>query len=170
MKTNLISYPNTSRLPNDKYQISVMLTHFFSLQRVLPRRIQQKYFTFIRDKLIQRKSIIMSRAGKICSRNTSTRNFFNFSYKKYRFYFGIYIPCSHHQPAVDLITQKDPCKVPAPFMMSDFRRACVIHQPLFFKKDTYKNIKPLGKLKSNAPPRPPYKKYVYGFYTVYTYF
>ncbi|PKB94283.1 hypothetical protein RhiirA5_439146 [Rhizophagus irregularis] len=36
--------------------------------------------------------------------------------------------------------------------MSDFRRACVIHQPLFFKNDAYKNIKP-RKIKLNAPPR-----------------
>ncbi|PKY57644.1 hypothetical protein RhiirA4_478839 [Rhizophagus irregularis] len=141
MKTTPIKYPNTSKLPNDKYQISVMLTHFFSLQRVLPRRIQQKYFNFIRDKLIDRKSIIMSRAGKVCSRNTSTRNFFNFSYKRYRFYFGIFIPCSHDYFTPGLLLPKGTCNVPAPFMMSDFRRACVIHQPQFFKHNTFQNTK-----------------------------
>ncbi|PKB95270.1 hypothetical protein RhiirA5_437036 [Rhizophagus irregularis] len=36
--------------------------------------------------------------------------------------------------------------------MSDFRHACIIHQPLFFKNDAYKDIKP-RKINSNAPPR-----------------
>ncbi|EXX66250.1 hypothetical protein RirG_125600 [Rhizophagus irregularis DAOM 197198w] len=39
MKMKPISYNNTSLFPNDKYQISCMLTHFFALQRVIPRRI-----------------------------------------------------------------------------------------------------------------------------------
>ncbi|PKC55905.1 hypothetical protein RhiirA1_474831 [Rhizophagus irregularis] len=94
----------------------------------------------------------MSRASKIDSRNTTTKNFFNFSYKRYRFHFGIYIPCSHNHSTPGLILPKGTCQVQTPFMMSDFRRACVIHQPLFFKNDAYKNIKP-RKNKSNAPPR-----------------
>ncbi|CAB4401880.1 unnamed protein product [Rhizophagus irregularis] len=37
--------------------------------------------------------------------------------------------------------------------MSDFRRACVIHQPQFFKNDVYKNIKTRNdKLKTKRPP------------------
>ncbi|CAB5201769.1 unnamed protein product [Rhizophagus irregularis] len=37
--------------------------------------------------------------------------------------------------------------------MSDFRRACVIHQPQFFKNDVYKNIKIHNdKLKTKRPP------------------
>ncbi|UZO13027.1 uncharacterized protein OCT59_004533 [Rhizophagus irregularis] len=86
----------------------------------------------------------MSRASKIDSRNTTTKNFFNFSYKRYHFYFGIYIPCSH-----DYITPGFPgftppktiCKVLTPFIMSDFRRACVLHQPSFFKNDVFIHIK-----------------------------
>uniref|UniRef100_U9UFP4 DUF8211 domain-containing protein n=3 Tax=Rhizophagus irregularis TaxID=588596 RepID=U9UFP4_RHIID len=90
----------------------------------------------------------MSRASKIDSRNTTTKNFFNFSYKRYRFHFGIYIPCSH-----DYITPGFPgfsppktiCKVPTPFIMSDFRRACVLHQPSFFKNDVFIHIKNVKK-------------------------
>ncbi|POG82948.1 hypothetical protein GLOIN_2v1469460 [Rhizophagus irregularis DAOM 181602=DAOM 197198] len=144
MKTTPISYPNTSKLPNDKYQISVMLTHFFSLQRVLPRRIQQKFFNFIQDKLIARKAIIISRACKIDSRNISIKTFFNFTYKRYRFHFGIYTPCSHNHitPGFsDYTPAKSICKVPALFLMSDFRRACVLHQPTFFKNDMFTHIK-----------------------------
>ncbi|PKK78336.1 hypothetical protein RhiirC2_770303 [Rhizophagus irregularis] len=63
MKTKPISYNNTSTIPNAKYQISCMLTHFFSSQRVIPRRIQQKYFYFIRDKLLARQMMILSRAN-----------------------------------------------------------------------------------------------------------
>ncbi|CAB4396612.1 unnamed protein product [Rhizophagus irregularis] len=37
--------------------------------------------------------------------------------------------------------------------MSDFRRACIIHQPQFFKNDVYKNIKTRNdKLKTKYPP------------------
>lgn len=48
-----------------------MLRHFFSLQRVLSRRIQQKYF-------IQRVANIKSHADKDAQRNITTRTFFNF--------------------------------------------------------------------------------------------
>lgn len=64
MNTTPIRYKSTSRFPNYKYRISIMLTHFFSLQKVIPRRIQQKYFNMIRDKLLARISIIKSRAEK----------------------------------------------------------------------------------------------------------
>ncbi|PKK69113.1 hypothetical protein RhiirC2_832594 [Rhizophagus irregularis] len=82
----------------------------------------------------------MSRASKINSRNTSTKNFFNFSYKRYRFHFGIYIPCSydHIIPGFSGYTPpKTICKILAPFIMSDFRRACVLHQPSFFKNNVF---------------------------------
>ncbi|PKC00046.1 hypothetical protein RhiirA5_428774 [Rhizophagus irregularis] len=78
------------------------------------------------------------------SRNTSTKNFFNFSYKRYRFHFGIYIPCSHDHTTPGFSGYTPPktiCNVPAPFMMSDFRRACVLHQSLFFKNDVFTHIK-----------------------------
>ncbi|POG57870.1 hypothetical protein GLOIN_2v1735928, partial [Rhizophagus irregularis DAOM 181602=DAOM 197198] len=95
MKTKPISYNNTSSFPNDKYQISCMLTHFFISQRVLPRRVQDKYFNFLRNKLLDRIKIIKSRATSTAKRNYSTKTFFNFTYKKRHFYFGIYVPCPH---------------------------------------------------------------------------
>ncbi|POG57580.1 hypothetical protein GLOIN_2v1791632 [Rhizophagus irregularis DAOM 181602=DAOM 197198] len=86
----------------------------------------------------------MSRACKIDSHNTSTKTFFNFTYKRYRFHFGIYTPCSHNHitPGFsDYTSAKSICKVPALFLMSDFRRACVLHQPAFFKNDVFTHIK-----------------------------
>ncbi|GBC35465.1 uncharacterized protein OCT59_004753 [Rhizophagus irregularis] len=34
------------------------------------------------------------------------------------------------------------CRIPAPFIMSRDRRACVNHQPQFFKEKIFHNIKP----------------------------
>jgi hypothetical protein len=82
-------YRSTSKNINYKYQISTMITHFFSIQQVLPRRIQTKYFTLIRNILLKRISIITQRRESSNSRNKITRTFFKFSYKKYRFHFGI---------------------------------------------------------------------------------
>lgn len=49
-----IRYKSTSKFPNVKYQIITMLSHFFSLQKVLqkmlPCRIQNKFFNLIRSK------------------------------------------------------------------------------------------------------------------------
>ncbi|EXX76955.1 hypothetical protein RirG_028280 [Rhizophagus irregularis DAOM 197198w] len=118
-----------------------MLTHFFSSQRVIPRRIQQKYFNFIRDKLLARKDIIRSRANSHTSRNIHTRTFFNFTYKKYRFYLGLYIPCHHLSPTPGIGPRPSSCAVPAPFVMSKCRRACVMHQHTFFKSNLYHNIR-----------------------------
>ncbi|CAB4403789.1 unnamed protein product [Rhizophagus irregularis] len=48
MSTIPIRHISTSRLPNFKFQISKQLTHFFSTQRVIPRRLQSKFFVLIR--------------------------------------------------------------------------------------------------------------------------
>ncbi|EXX69481.1 hypothetical protein RirG_095640 [Rhizophagus irregularis DAOM 197198w] len=92
MSTIPIKYHSTSALPNAKYQISKGLQHFFSSQKVIPRRIQKKYFDMIRNKLLDRIMFIKSRESKINNKNTTTKTFFNFSYKRYRFHFGIFIP------------------------------------------------------------------------------
>ncbi|PKK67517.1 hypothetical protein RhiirC2_783404 [Rhizophagus irregularis] len=81
----------------------------------------------------------MSRACKIDSRNTSTKTFFNFTYKRYRFHFRIYTHIT--SGFSDYTPAKSICRVPAPFLMSDFRRACILHQPLFFKNDVFTHIK-----------------------------
>ncbi|PKY59962.1 hypothetical protein RhiirA4_483143 [Rhizophagus irregularis] len=124
MSSNPISYTSTSKLPNAKYQISKGLQHFFSAQRVIPRRIQQKYFGLIRKKLLERIDLIKSREQKKDRRNRSTKTFFNFTYKKYRFHFGIYIPCDH-----DIKSQYSQtiCRVPSPITLSNNRHACGLH-------------------------------------------
>ncbi|PKY49303.1 hypothetical protein RhiirA4_243177 [Rhizophagus irregularis] len=107
---------STSKVPNAKYQI---LQHFFSASK--------KYFNLIRDKLLDRINITRSREQKIDERNYTTKTFFNFSYKRYRFYFGIFIPCNYHikhDLSPDL-TQT--CLVPSPIVMSNFRQGCGLH-------------------------------------------
>ncbi|PKK65673.1 hypothetical protein RhiirC2_754688, partial [Rhizophagus irregularis] len=59
-----INHNSTSQLPNFKFQISKQLTHFFSTQKVIPRRLQEKFFTYIRKKLLERLDFITSRAQK----------------------------------------------------------------------------------------------------------
>src|SRR5581483_1614813 len=49
--------------PNNKFQISKLLTHYFIKQRVIPRRVQSKYFNLVDKKLLERISIIKSRAS-----------------------------------------------------------------------------------------------------------
>ncbi|PKC67298.1 hypothetical protein RhiirA1_458629 [Rhizophagus irregularis] len=131
MSTTPIKYHSTSTLPNAKYQISKGLQHFFSSQRVIPRRIQHKYFNMIRQKLLDRITFIRSRENKINNKNTTTKTFFNFSYKRYRFHFGIFIPCDHIIEAKGLSIPPRRCEVPSPIVMSNNRYGCGLH---FFKK------------------------------------
>ncbi|GBC29186.2 hypothetical protein GLOIN_2v1792013 [Rhizophagus irregularis DAOM 181602=DAOM 197198] len=94
-----------------------MLSHFFNLQKVLPRRIQQKYFNLIRCKLLERIDFIKSRASNESLNNKTTRTFFSFSYKRYRFHFGIYVPCDHfYAPGLSKIASRR--RGPSPFIMS----------------------------------------------------
>ncbi|PKK59009.1 hypothetical protein RhiirC2_850966 [Rhizophagus irregularis] len=131
MSTTPIKYHSTSELPNAKYQISKGLQHFFSSQRVIPRRIQKKYFDMIRQKLLDRITFIKSREHLRNNKNTTTKTFFNFSYKKYRFYFGIFIPCAHMIEAKGLSIPPRACEVPSLIVMSNNRYGCGLH---FFKK------------------------------------
>ncbi|PKK71986.1 hypothetical protein RhiirC2_777744 [Rhizophagus irregularis] len=131
MSTTPIKYHSTSELPSAKYQISKGLLHFFSLQRVIPRRIQKKYFNMIRQKLLDRIMFIKSRENLINNKNTTTKTFFNFSYKRYRFHFGIFIPCAHMIEAKGLPIPPQACEVPSPIVMSNKRYGCGLH---FFKK------------------------------------
>ncbi|GBC40217.2 hypothetical protein GLOIN_2v1828645 [Rhizophagus irregularis DAOM 181602=DAOM 197198] len=152
MQTKPTQYISTSPFPNKKFQISKMLTHFFSLQRVIPRRIQQRYFNLIRHKLLDRFNIIRSRVGSTLlpdnedhphlgsQHNKSSKTFFNFSYKRYRFRFGCYIPC---RCLMTLNKSKDIsfCHVPSPFVMTNDRHACVDHQKEFFRNRLFHFIK-----------------------------
>ncbi|EXX71993.1 hypothetical protein RirG_073580 [Rhizophagus irregularis DAOM 197198w] len=122
-----INHNSTSQLPNFKFQILKQLTHFFSTQKVIPRRLQEKFFTYIRKKLLERLDFIASRAQKKNKNNHMTKTFFNFSYKKYRFYFGIYLPCNHTHTVGPLTNTAATCSIPVPFTMSHYRHACIIH-------------------------------------------
>ncbi|POG59289.1 hypothetical protein GLOIN_2v1885163 [Rhizophagus irregularis DAOM 181602=DAOM 197198] len=99
MSSSPISHNSTSQLPNFKFQISKQLTHFFSTQKVIPRRFQEKFFTLIRKKLLERLDFIVSHAQKKDTNNHMTKTFFNFSYKKYRFYFGKVYKNFQHTPS-----------------------------------------------------------------------
>ncbi|PKY62058.1 hypothetical protein RhiirA4_432255, partial [Rhizophagus irregularis] len=70
-----------------------------------------------------------------------TKTFFNFSYKKYRFYFGIYIPCSFKDKTDNPYTPLL-CTIPSPFIMSHDRCSCINHQKNLAKHHFFKNIKP----------------------------
>ncbi|CAB4415368.1 unnamed protein product [Rhizophagus irregularis] len=127
MSCNPIQHTSTSRLPNIKFQISKLLTHFFSTQKVIPRRLQSKFFELIRKKLLERFDFVKSRAQKNDLTNHMTKTFFNFSYKKYRFYFGIYLPCNHVCTNSPFNTIPQVCTTPVPFTMSKHRSACILH-------------------------------------------
>ncbi|RGB40668.1 hypothetical protein C1646_798457 [Rhizophagus diaphanus] len=124
-----IKYFSTSKLPNHRFQISKCLTHFFLHQRVIPRTIQNKFFNLIRKKLLERLMFLRSREQNISYRFTKT--FFNFSYKRYRFSFGIYIPCDHPNKNFSLDTHN--CLTPCPFVMNYNRHACIRHHHLIVK-------------------------------------
>ncbi|RGB35824.1 hypothetical protein C1646_784766 [Rhizophagus diaphanus] len=127
MSSTPIRYYSTSRLPNCRFQIFKCLTHFFSSQRVIPKRIQDKYFDMLRKKLLDRITFIKSREQNKSQRNHMIKTFFNFSYKKYRFYFGIYKACSHPAHTLRGTNISPLCTSPSPFIMSDERKACIDH-------------------------------------------
>ncbi|EXX71995.1 hypothetical protein RirG_073510 [Rhizophagus irregularis DAOM 197198w] len=127
MSSTPIRYYSTSKLPNHRFQISKCLTHFFLHQRVIPRRIQNKFFNMIRLKLLDRINLIASREGKITCSNNITKTFFNFSYKRYRFHFGIYVACNHLPTKKFPYQKTTPCCIPCPFVRNFNRHACTQH-------------------------------------------
>ncbi|RGB30928.1 hypothetical protein C1646_278135 [Rhizophagus diaphanus] len=127
MSSTPIRYCSTSRLPNCRFQISKCLTHFFSSQRVIPKRIQDKYFNMLRKKLLDRITFIKSRGQNKSQHNHMTKTFFNFSYKKYRFHFGIYKACSHPAHTLRGINISPLCTVPSPFIITNEHKACIDH-------------------------------------------
>lgn len=115
-----LQYPSTCRSPNKKFRTSLMLSHFFKIQKVIPKRVQHKYFNFIRDKLLERSSLIENRATSTTKNNNSTKTFFKFSYKKYRFHFGVLRRCIHHPNEI----------IPTPVMRSRHRATCPFHEKM----------------------------------------
>ncbi|RIA78890.1 hypothetical protein C1645_746269 [Glomus cerebriforme] len=122
------TYFSNSHTLNKKYQISKLLTHFFRSQRVIPKRVQHKYFNFIRKALLLRLTFISNRTDQD-SRNRITKTSLYFTYKKYRFHFGIYVPCK-------FLTNNTPCSVPSPIVLSKNRSGCSDHQKWLYKTDT----------------------------------
>ncbi|GBB99318.1 hypothetical protein RclHR1_34890001 [Rhizophagus clarus] len=120
-------YQSTSKYLNKKFKVSLLLTHFFKLQKVIPKRIQHKYFTFLRDSLYKRLSIIESRYNSTHTNNCSTRTFICFTYKKYRFILGIFIPCCY--PCGFLSSSPDLkdnncCTLPTSIVYSRYNNFC----------------------------------------------
>ncbi|RIA82040.1 hypothetical protein C1645_744078 [Glomus cerebriforme] len=144
-------YFSTSRIMNHKFQISKLLTHFFTIQRVIPNRVQHKYFDKIRNLLISRISHIENRKTKK-QRNRITNTFFNFSYKKYRFHFGIYVLCNH-------MTTQGICPLPSAIVLSNHRTGCVYHQKWSLPPDSSHDIPP--HLKFAAANKQTYNKWKY---------
>lgn len=152
IRSSPISYLSTSKLLNHKFQISNMFTHFFIHQKVIPRRIQRKYFDMIRSCLIERITLLSSRGNSTTTSNRQTKTFFSFTYKKYRFAFSIYTPCNHHYDTalnnswvfkcstthLDNIESyykeehTSLCLVPSPIILSSQHRACAMHQNILF--------------------------------------
>ncbi|GBB83565.1 hypothetical protein RclHR1_10260008 [Rhizophagus clarus] len=120
-------YQSTSKYLNKKFKVSLLLTHFFKLQKVIPKRIQHKYFTFLRDSLHKRLSIIESRYNSTHTNNCSTRTFIRFTYKKYRFILGIFIPCCYPcgflSSSPDL-KENNCCTLPTPIVYSRYNNFC----------------------------------------------
>ncbi|PKK58717.1 hypothetical protein RhiirC2_857648 [Rhizophagus irregularis] len=79
-------------------------------------------------------------------RNSCTKTFFNFSYKRYRFHFGIFTPCNFSSTYNFDTEHTQICRVPSPYIMSHNRRASVSHQKHL---EIYQNIKKLTLLSNN---------------------
>jgi hypothetical protein len=96
----------------------------YQAQRVIPCRIQKKYFNMIRRKLLERVTFIKSHENKTNNSNMTTKTFFNFSYKRYRFYFGIYIPCQHSIASKNLPIPPSSCELASPIVILNNRHGC----------------------------------------------
>ncbi|CAB4381987.1 unnamed protein product [Rhizophagus irregularis] len=59
--------------------------------------------------------------------------FFNFSYKRYRFYFGIFLPCNFTEAHKFNPEQHRICLTPCPIIISEDRHACGVHLSQAFK-------------------------------------
>ena len=136
MDTSLFQYKSDCRFPNESYRVSLLLTHFFKSQKVIPRTFQNKVFSSIKAKLLRRINFIRSRLSSSSNRNNHTTTFFKFSYKRYRFHFGIFIAC----PKCSLST-------PCARVFSGDRRGCCFHSPHYAMNVTSDNL-------HSSPPRP----------------
>ena len=139
VKTSPVYYYNSSSpYLNKKFRISLLLTTFFKLQTVIPRSVQRKYFSYLRDKLLERITIIETRSTSQSNNNRCTNTFFNFSYKKFRFHLGIFVPCPYCV-----------CPVPVPVVFSRDRRSCCKHRGIL-ERSTFNHPTPPVNSKKSA--------------------
>ena len=89
------------------------MTYILSYGKKLPKHIRDKYFKRIRTLLIAQHIATNNRIKDDKRRNTRTKTYFRFSFKKIILYFGLYFPCH--------------CGLPAPFVISNTRYVCHLH-------------------------------------------
>jgi len=85
------TYNYMGSIPTTKFLFSKMLTQILLRQRNIPDNVRNKYFRYIRNKIINRLDDIESRLSANDNRNLSTKTYFTFRYNSVTFRFGIYI-------------------------------------------------------------------------------
>ncbi|RGB26307.1 hypothetical protein C1646_770585 [Rhizophagus diaphanus] len=126
------------RRKNFPFLVSFKKIHVTKTQyTVIPYRIQKKYFNMLRKTLLERIMFIELRANKTDDRNHQMKTFFNFSYKRYRFHFGIYVPCEH-QNVQNNSSPPTPCQLPSAIILSNNRHSCGSHVKKIFQDITLK--------------------------------
>src|SRR5437016_1409595 len=99
----------------------VKCSRIFLSNKVVPQRIQNKYFQLIRRKLLERITLIKSCGTSDKDSKRRTKTFFNFSYKKIQIpFWNLYTLFTHLKKLV----------------MSRDRKACYHHQKLLFNNIT----------------------------------
>ncbi|RGB22507.1 hypothetical protein C1646_775977 [Rhizophagus diaphanus] len=100
--------------PNFKFILSKFLTFFFYRQSRIPSRTWRKYFNCLRQLLLTQHVTSLARWTSSHRNNRCTHTFIQFRYQRSCFYLGVYYGCPF-------------CKLPAAYVMLNFRHACHIH-------------------------------------------
>ncbi|RGB21575.1 hypothetical protein C1646_777696 [Rhizophagus diaphanus] len=100
--------------PNFKFILSKFLTFFFYRQSRIPSRARRKYFNRLRQLLRTQRVTSLARWTSSHRNNRCTRTFVQFRYQQSCFDLGVYYGCPF-------------CKLPAAYVISNFRHACHIH-------------------------------------------
>jgi len=110
-----LKYSTTGSFPNDKFQISKLLTHFFVRQKVIPRSVQNKYFNLIRVTSFRNQQI--QSFNKNAFQNFLTKIIDSISVFMYHV----------------LITHDNYTPLHPTLVMSRDRKACFQHQKLLYR-------------------------------------
>ena len=94
---------STSKKPNIGFIVSHCLTYILSYRKKLPKHARDKYFKRIRILLIAQHIATNNRIKDDKRRNTRTKTYFRFSFKKIILYFGLYFPCHCGLPGPRLL-------------------------------------------------------------------